>query len=83
VELPFCPLDYQSNAKEGEREKYIATWGSPLVEFFFAGFILAAAAKKSGLDCWMTSRALSRLGSRPAVALAGMIVARAGWANGS
>ena len=54
-------------------EKYIATWGSPLIWLFFGGFILAAAAKKTGLDQWMASQVLSRLGSRPAVVLCGVM----------
>lgn len=58
-------------------EKYIATWGSPLIWLFFGGFILAAAAKKTGLDLWMASQVLSRLGNRPAVVLGGVMGATA------
>lgn len=58
-------------------EKYIATWGSPLVWLFFGGFILAAAAKKTGLDLWMASHVLSRLGKRPAFVLMGLMASTA------
>lgn len=58
-------------------EKYIATWGSSLVWLFFGGFILAAAAKKTGLDLWMASQVLSRLGKRPALVLMGLMASTA------
>ncbi len=65
-------------ASDGEDwEKYIATWGSPLIWLFFGGFILAAAAKKTGLDQWMATQVLSRLGNRPAVVLIGVMGATA------
>lgn len=54
-------------------EKYVATWGSPLIWLFFGGFILAAAAKKTGLDLWITSHVLSRLGKKPGVVLLGIM----------
>ncbi|MEM8945099.1 MAG: DASS family sodium-coupled anion symporter [Planctomycetota bacterium] len=58
---------------EEDWEKYVATWGSPLIWLFFGGFILAAAAKKTGLDLWMARHVLSRLGDRPAVVLLGLM----------
>ena len=58
-------------------EKYIATWGSPLIWLFFGGFILAAAAKKTGLDLWMAAHVLSRLGKRPAFVLMGLMASTA------
>ena len=54
-------------------EKYIATWGSPLIWLFFGGFILAAAAQKTGLDQWMATQVLSRLGNRPSNVLCGVM----------
>lgn len=58
-------------------EKYVTTWGSPLIWLFFAGFILAAAAKKTGLDLWMAGQVLGRLGKRPAFVLLGVMIATA------
>ncbi len=62
---------------EPDWEKYIATWGSPLIWLFFGGFILAAAAKKTGLDLWMASCVLGKLGNRPAIVLLGVMGATA------
>jgi sodium-dependent dicarboxylate transporter 2/3/5 len=64
-------------SEEADWEKYIATWGSPLIWLFFGGFILAAAAKKTGLDLWMASVSLSKLGNRPAIVLLGVMGATA------
>ena len=62
-----------NEAGDPDWQKYVATWGSPLIWLFFAGFILAAAAKKTGLDHWMATFIMSRLGSRPAVVLMGIM----------
>ena len=67
----------RTNGDQGDWEMYIATWGSPLVWLFFGGFILAEAAKKTGLDRWMALHVLSRLGNRPAVVLGGVMAATA------
>ena len=64
-------------SEEADWEKYIATWGSPLIWLFFGGFILAAAAKKTGLDLWLASVSLSKLGNRPAIVLLGVMGATA------
>jgi sodium-dependent dicarboxylate transporter 2/3/5 len=64
-------------SEDADWEKYVATWGSPLIWLFFGGFILAAAAKKTGLDLWMASVSLSRLGNRPAIFLLGVMGATA------
>ena len=65
-------------AIEGDRwEKYITTWGSPLIWLFFGGFILAAAAAKTGLDQWMASQVFRRLGNRPATVLCGVMASTA------
>ncbi len=66
-----------ANGTEPDWEKYVATWGSPLIWLFFGGFILAAAAQKTGLDHWMASQVLQRLGTRPAVVLLGIMAATA------
>ncbi|MEQ8210531.1 MAG: SLC13 family permease [Lacipirellulaceae bacterium] len=63
-----------SASKNGDWEKYLATWGSPLIWLFFGGFVLAAAAKKTGLDLWMASQVLRRLGDRPAIVLLGLMI---------
>jgi len=52
-------------------ESFAATLGSPLIWLFFGGFILAAAAEKTGLNRWFASEVLRRLGSRPGPLLAG------------
>lgn len=67
----------QDAAGKPDWEKYIATWGSPLIWLFFGGFVLAAAASKTGLDVWMAGQAVKRLGSRPAVVLMGIMGATA------
>lgn len=67
----------QNEAGESDWEKYVETWGSPLVWLFFGGFILAAAANKTGLDLWMATQTLRRLGNRPAIVLLGIMAATA------
>jgi len=52
-------------------QRFIAVWGSPLIWLFFGGFVLAAAAEKTGLSQWMAGWILQRLGSRPSVQLLG------------
>jgi sodium-dependent dicarboxylate transporter 2/3/5 len=64
-------------SEDADWEKYVATWGSPLIWLFFGGFILAAAAKKTGLDVWLASVSLSRLGNRPGIFLLGVMGATA------
>jgi len=66
-----------STSDDPDWEKYIATWGSPLIWLFFGGFVLAAAAEKTGLDVWMATRILRRLGTRPPVVLLGVMAATA------
>ena len=52
-------------------ESFASTLGSPLIWLFFGGFILAAAAEKTGLNRWFACEVLRRLGSRPGPLLAG------------
>lgn len=54
-------------------ERFIAPWGSPLIWLFFGGFVLAAAAERTGLDHWMATRTLVRFGRRPAHVLMGVM----------
>ncbi len=56
---------------DGDWEKYLATWGSPLIWLFFGGFVLAQAAEKTGLATWLSHVILSRFGRRPSYLLAG------------
>lgn len=51
-------------------EKYIATWGSPLIWLFFGGFVLSAAGEKTGLTLWLSDQILRRLGNTPGRLLA-------------
>jgi len=57
--------------KEIPWESFAATLGSPLIWLFFGGFVLAAAAEKTGLNRWFACEVLRRLGSRPGRLLAG------------
>ncbi len=59
------------NAAPNDWEKYVATWGSPLIWLFFGGFVLAAAAEKTGLTIWLSRHILSRISERPWWLLAG------------
>ncbi|MEZ6087047.1 MAG: DASS family sodium-coupled anion symporter [Pirellulaceae bacterium] len=43
-------------------ERFIDVWGSPLIWLFFGGFVLAAAAEKTGLTTWIATHVLRRLG---------------------
>lgn len=52
-------------------QSFAATLGNPLIWLFFGGFVLAAAAEKTGLNRWFASEVLRRLGSRPGPLLAG------------
>ena len=54
-------------------QRFIATWGSPLIWLFFGGFVLAQAAEETGLDRRMATSVLGRLGQRPAVLLLGVM----------
>ena len=52
-------------------EVFAASLGSPLIWLFFGGFVLAAAAEKTGLNRGIASEVIRRLGSRPGPLLAG------------
>ncbi len=55
----------------GDWERFAATLGNPLIWLFFGGFVLAAAADKTGLNRAMACEVLRRLGGRPGAILAG------------
>lgn len=57
--------------KPDQWQQFLVVWGSPLIWLFFGGFVLAAAAEKTGLSTWLARNVLQRLGDRPAVQLAG------------
>lgn len=61
------------NAGPDDWQKYTATWGSPLIWLFLGGFVMAAAAEKTGLTVWVSAKLLSRIGERPWWLLAGMM----------
>jgi len=52
-------------------EMFAATLGNPLIWLFFGGFVLAAAAEKTGLNRAIASEVIRRLGTRPGPLLAG------------
>ncbi len=57
--------------REDDWEQFAATLGSPLIWLFLGGFVLAAAADKTGLNRALANQILQRLGTRPAAILAG------------
>ena len=46
-------------------ERYIGTWGSPLIWLFLGGFVLAAGAERTGLTQWLSIHVLQNVGQRP------------------
>ena len=46
-------------------EVFLSPWSSSVIWLFFGGFVLAAAAVKSGLDRWLSGWVISVTGSRP------------------
>jgi sodium-dependent dicarboxylate transporter 2/3/5 len=54
-------------------EQFVEVLGHPLVWLFFGGFVLAAGMARTGLDRWLASRLLSRLGTRPSRLLLGVM----------
>ncbi|MFP4332909.1 MAG: SLC13 family permease [Campylobacterales bacterium] len=60
--IGFKELDFETNK---EWALYLQPWASPLVFLFFAGFVMASAASKTGLDLWLAKRVLLLAGSKP------------------
>lgn len=54
---------------------FLAPWASPIIWLFFGGFVLAAAASRTGLDRWLAGWILSFTGDAPAQVLAGAMIA--------
>jgi sodium-dependent dicarboxylate transporter 2/3/5 len=54
-------------------QRFIATWGSPLIWLFFGGFVLAQAAEQTCLDRRIATSVLGRMGRRPAILLGGVM----------
>ncbi len=52
---------------------FVRPWSSPIIWLFMGGFILAAAAAKTGLDRWFSILVLRRCGTRPATILLGIM----------
>ncbi|MBE7463939.1 MAG: DASS family sodium-coupled anion symporter [Planctomycetes bacterium] len=72
VEIALLGRPHGSFAKHPhDWEIFVAPWASPLIWLFFGGFVLAAAAAKSGLDKWFCAAVLGRFGTRPAMILLG------------
>lgn len=55
-------------------QMYVATWGSPLIWLFLGGFVLSAAAEKTGLTHRLADTALRIFGSRPQSLLLGCML---------
>lgn len=53
---------------------FVQPWASPLIWLFFGGFVLAIAAKKTGLDRWLSEHTLRWFGSRPSSILLGVMI---------
>ena len=49
--------------------RFVQPWASPVMWLFFAGFVLASAAVKTGLDRRMALAVLSRIPPRPGIIL--------------
>jgi solute carrier family 13 (sodium-dependent dicarboxylate transporter), member 2/3/5 len=54
--------------------EFVAPWGSPLLWLFFGGFVLSAAASKTGLDRRFAGLVLTRFGDQPNAILAGVML---------
>ncbi len=54
---------------------FLAPWASPIIWLFFGGFVLAAAASRTGLDRWLATWILSFTGDTPSRVLAGAMMA--------
>ncbi|MBD3177910.1 MAG: DASS family sodium-coupled anion symporter [Armatimonadia bacterium] len=50
-------------------QMFIEPWSSPLIWLFLGGFVLAHGAEKTGLDRWIASHVITRLGTRPGAVL--------------
>ncbi len=55
------------------RDELLAPWASPVIWLFFGGFMLAAAAGRSGLDRWLSGWVLNLTGNRPPMILLGVM----------
>lgn len=55
-------------------QAYVATWGSPLIWLFLGGFVLSAAAEKTGLTHRLADTTLRIFGDRPKFVLLGSML---------
>ena len=60
-----------SSGSDGDWQVFVAPWASPVIWLFFGGFVLAAAAVRSGLDRWLSGWVLGLTGPRPSRVLLG------------
>ncbi len=61
-------------ASDGDWERFLVVWGSPLIWLFFGGFVLAAAAEKVELTGWVARNVLQRFGDRASLQLLGCLL---------
>ncbi len=52
---------------------FVEPWASPVIWLFFGGFVLAAAAARTGLDRWLSRLVIGRCGNQPRWLLAGVM----------
>jgi sodium-dependent dicarboxylate transporter 2/3/5 len=69
--LVVVALEMLMLTEVGPWEQFLAPWSSPVIWLFFGGFVLAAAAVRSGLDRWLSGWVLSLTGDRPPFVLLG------------
>ncbi len=59
--------------ESGDWVQFVRPWSSPIIWLFLGGFVLAAAAEKTGLDRAFSKWVLSKCGQRPASILMGVM----------
>jgi len=69
--LVVVALEILLLTNSGPWEQFVAPWASPVIWLFFGGFVLAAAAVKSGLDRWLSGWVLSFTGNQAPMVLMG------------
>jgi solute carrier family 13 (sodium-dependent dicarboxylate transporter), member 2/3/5 len=73
IALEIAILGDLDNQPDGWKV-YVETWSSPLIWLFFGGLVMASAAHRTKLDKWFAFHILTRLGNRPAMVLAGIML---------
>lgn len=57
----------------GQWKMFVAPWASPVIWLFFGGFVLAAAAARTGLDRWLSRMVIAKCGDKPSRLLFGVM----------